>query len=1034
MHSNSFSGRGALLTLSISSRGGSEVLEYFFSLLIPIVIIGYLLHRHTTRHFRQIDERIGRTLGELHILRDQLALLESQIRGLGNAVGHPIIVPEETSEHPTAATEQAQQAVVIPQQEDSAAPLKSAEHVTFMPETMVSQRKPVDKPPAIKQPPTRQTTHPKPRVIDDLIKRFLENWTGILGTIVLVAGIGFVGTYAALRLPAFGRFALVVAASIALFSGHLVLRNKKRWQDMALWLRSSSAAVFLFACAAAGSLPNVGIMWIENKDYALVVLLIGMALNLILSWSVGRQGFASLHVVLALIPMAILPQVSMTLGIATVVSVFGVVLAYRHRWHLHLITTVLAYGAFHIFWIIEQETSLPLPANLAALAVTSATLIFLGGAMVAYRGNCSTRLLKLQKISAHLICWGYLATSLFIHLRGIRSFSGMLLGAALLITALIAFGLSVFAQRRKVAWLHTADALIAQGFALAALASWHWQLEFPLSFHIVVYLETLLFLRLTIMDTGNLTARIGGLIVLGSATMFLGAASTAQSELKTAIEAWQHAGVLFAGALITILSGVYFLRKFSQRFVELTLNLGGIQPLVIIGPLSGLMVIVALNALKTQEMIGATAMAAGASLLYAAHRQPGLGLAYGTWMVLVASNFFVWTLSYQLYAGSTTHQLIQLIPVSVLMILAIWRTPYEQWQDGMRQMAIYLLGIHIGLSVFFLLSPTSTLLPTVVWLMLSLISLEIASHRARLVTALPVLHLGYFYVIVAAISYMLVIMPTLIYLGRLNLRLAIELYGVVVLLYWWLARPIGPLASSSHWQRIQPYFLELTLLLTVSTVLLEVPMIWRPLAWMAFGFLFLAPPITSHCSRIAFYSLAAFITSVLALTANVSIAAVPSPHWYHQPWSIGLVAVIIQLFYLFVAYHRLKLEYVRFQPELSRLDHLSGYLSENLAATICYPFFFGLAIFLAWRFEQAILTFLWASETFAIFVLSIVLRQNHFRLISLAGLAACLFRLLVYDMHATEIFIRGLVFIGVGLLMLAMNAVYNKYGTRMEKR
>ncbi len=78
------------------------------------------------------------------------------------------------------------------------------------------------------------------------------------------------------------------------------------------------------------------------------------------------------------------------------------------------------------------------------------------------------------------------------------------------------------------------------------------------------------------------------------------------------------------------------------------------------------------------------------------------------------------------------------------------------------------------------------------------------------------------------------------------------------------------------------------------------------------------------------------------------------------------------------------------------------------------------------------LTFLWSLEVFAIFILSIVFRQNHFRLIALAGMAACLLRLVVYDMQEADLLIRGLVFVGVGGLMLAMNAVYNKYGTRVS--
>ena len=51
---------------------------------------------------------------------------------------------------------------------------------------------------------------------------------------------------------------------------------------------------------------------------------------------------------------------------------------------------------------------------------------------------------------------------------------------------------------------------------------------------------------------------------------------------------------------------------------------------------------------------------------------------------------------------------------------------------------------------------------------------------------------------------------------------------------------------------------------------------------------------------------------------------------------------------------------------------------------------------------------------------------------SLGALGVCLFRLVVFDMARSDLIMRGFVFIGVGLLMLAMNAVYNKYRARFQ--
>jgi len=67
-----------------------------------------------------------------------------------------------------------------------------------------------------------------------------------------------------------------------------------------------------------------------------------------------------------------------------------------------------------------------------------------------------------------------------------------------------------------------------------------------------------------------------------------------------------------------------------------------------------------------------------------------------------------------------------------------------------------------------------------------------------------------------------------------------------------------------------------------------------------------------------------------------------------------------------------------------------------------------------------------------VFVLSAWLRENQFRYAALVGLAGCLLRLVVIDMAEANLGLRGIVFIGVGLLMLGMNAIYNRYRARFE--
>ncbi|HLP62707.1 MAG TPA: hypothetical protein VK186_27965, partial [Candidatus Deferrimicrobium sp.] len=72
------------------------------------------------------------------------------------------------------------------------------------------------------------------------------------------------------------------------------------------------------------------------------------------------------------------------------------------------------------------------------------------------------------------------------------------------------------------------------------------------------------------------------------------------------------------------------------------------------------------------------------------------------------------------------------------------------------------------------------------------------------------------------------------------------------------------------------------------------------------------------------------------------------------------------------------------------------------------------------------------AETFVIFALSIVFRENHFRYVALAGLAGCLVRLIFVDLVRSGTFTRAMVFLGVGIIMILMNSLYNKYRERFR--
>jgi hypothetical protein len=121
-----------------------------------------------------------------------------------------------------------------------------------------------------------------------------------------------------------------------------------------------------------------------------------------------------------------------------------------------------------------------------------------------------------------------------------------------------------------------------------------------------------------------------------------------------------------------------------------------------------------------------------------------------------------------------------------------------------------------------------------------------------------------------------------------------------------------------------------------------------------------------------------------------------------------------------------------FPVGLKPLAKLAEQVGRKPHLWLLYPFFAGVALFLFWRFDRTLLTVLWSAEAFVLFCLSVWLREGQLRYVALAALGACMLRLLLVDMAQSNLGMRGAVFLGVGLLMLGMNAIYARYKTRFE--
>lgn len=869
-------------------------------------------------------------------------------------------------------------------------------------------------------PPHKREAPPWQRIE----QMFIENWTGILGAVVVVAGMTFLGIYTALQLAPFYRFLMTIAVAGALVGASEFLRRRESWQALAQWVRSAGAAIFLFACAASGGLPGLGLQWIEAPTPALALLLLGLAVNLYLAWTAVTQRFASLHIILGLLPLTIVPQSAMTLGIASAVALFGVMLSFRARWDQHLLSVIVAYLLHHVAWYLRMEEVLR-SQGLRLVGVLCAIAVFLTAALVHYRKDYASQKLEPWPLLVHISNWALLALALLVYPS-----EAAMRGLALALAGMSAYLLARRARPLGIRWLYLSDTLIGQILFVAAIVSLYPFIANIQIVLLVLLLETLLFLRLVVTEDEEFLGRIGWYAVILAGLIFaIGGIHALDAEVAVRN---QTALIMLLGAAAATVAYLYLTRKYMPRLLVVVGY--GVEPAAqaqavgVMGWLVGMVVIVGLLNLIDGAWMEITALLAAGGLLLVSRAMSPPGLMTGTGGVVVAAHLMSWR-TLLLHMPWEAASLAQHVgPLIMLATLTTWIAD----SGVLRQVAIYLLGLNAALAAYLFFDPVSPLIPGVAWLLLSLLALELANRLER-PSAIPTLMVGYLYLAAFIGAYALVIIQTQTYLGPVPARLLIELFGLSVILYWWFLHPRQALEDHPAWLRVHPFFLELGLIALAATNIVEVPDQWRPLTWSLLPLTLLAQPIIRHFDkRLQMYSLIFYWVSVADVAIIMSAFESPSPHWYDRPDVMSAIAIALQILYIIMSHKRLALAGLRYPDGLAVLGTLGQRITARRNLWVYYPFFAGVALFLFWRFDRSVLTLLWAAEAFAVFVLSAVLRENQFRHAALAGLGACLFRLVLIDMAEANLGMRGLVFMGVGLLMLGMNAIYNRYRARFQ--
>lgn len=875
--------------------------------------------------------------------------------------------------------------------------------------------------PQLRQPPPQARPIPSPAAralkhwLPKLGRFWSENWTGILGTAAVVAGVTFVAINLAMRLDALQRFLLISTAAAALAMPSLLIGRRQRWRDLCDWMRSGGGALFLFACTAAGALPQLGLRWIDQPGQALALLSLGLAMNLAVAGISRNQTVAGLHVVLSLIPLTICPQTSLALLLASFVALIGQQLPGRRRWEIQGLTVTWSMLAFHASWFLRNSGALENDPWLRGTATGLGLLVFGAAVLLEHRPLRLQPQLKPLPLAGLLSGWGALMGVLMLYPpEGTTRAGGLALAAG---AALV---LAQHSRRYEACWLQRSDRLVAQGLAMAALLSLQPVLADPPRLAWLLLLECSGFLALAVLEGGDGLIRQVGWWLTGISALALAVTGLDQA-LDHSHRSWywltqlQSAGLLISGSVL--LGAVALLLERRRITVPST-------PLL--GWLAGLLVFIgsALAAPLTWQPSLSLVVMGGLLLLARALGPPSLLSGISGAVLALHGRMALPLLLLQPWAADALlSRLLPLIALAAILIGA----GQGSWR---RALGIHLLGLDLLLGAYLLAEPVSPLMVGVLWLLLAVLSLELAD-RLRPTEARHVLLVGLLHLIAFAGSYLLVISqsPAYLQLGSLSVRgrLLIELFAIAVALYWWCFNGLRSLHGLPLWQRLHPCFLEAWLLGVAVTILMEITTLWRPVAWSVLALALISPPLRRLCTaRVQVYAVVVQWVAVGSLVAILSSLPSPASHWSQQPGQIALLAIALQVGFIAASHHWLNSADLRNPGGLSPLAWIGRRVADRPYRWLYVPEFAAVALYLAIRYDHTLRTLLWALEAFVVYGLGAALRDQPFRHLALAAMGACLLRLVSVDLAEADLGLRGLVFIGVGVLMLGMNTIYTR--------
>lgn len=849
-----------------------------------------------------------------------------------------------------------------------------------------------------------------------------ENWAGFFGVSILVLGITFGTVYLSFFASPFIRFLMLIGIGVGFLCAGLFFRSKPLWQDLSGWLQSASGAIILFACVGTGYFQ--ALHFYQAPIIGLYLLFAGLTYNLALAYLASKETLACLHVVISLLALMIVPKELIVFVAAVVVTLGGIGLSFRYPWNINVLITFLSFTIFHYIWLQSQ-------ASIEAIALWGiiGTCLIGASTLLVHYQKAYQRLDKNKNLFVHISIWALFGAQLVLYNLGFAY-----LYIPLSIATIASFGLAYYAKKRNFQWLFICDTLVAQVLAtLAILSLYRVSFQHELIAWIAL-MEALSFATITYCSRHMLLSKVGaGFVILSflalcsillslypntAQILYIGIATLVPFygvRWYLAKRTTQETGVWSIDNFETLLPCLLDLILFSMMMFLLVIALGVYQYGYV--GLVGIILAMAFNKILMKETIH--------KLIYLVFLLP---LIFYSWVKISVMDSQLQALF--LFA----------LPPVILMLGLLKENTFTFQNKNIEDLWIYLLGLHLCVTLTILLWSTSTYLPGIGFLILGILYFETSRFLYEKLNSSR----SYFLAVAAKNTAIMCLLGycvfyALVYLQSeaslldwLSITQMLTCCAFLLSLYWYFSIPY----SNSRY----PEFTSratVNLLTTSQTITFDIAVILflfllissfsapiHPIGYALLACLLSIQTIRQFLpQRALIYSICLLFATCIQVAIVSSNWASPLSNWYQSTHITGPLSMIIALG---GASCLLQAPLAAQNNKILRLYYLNPVIMGFL------PIFIALALFLLWRFDKAYLTMLWVIEIVAMVMLGYFLRSKYMVHIAFAFLAFCVARLITYDLAQTDLLVRALVFVVVGILMIFIHVLYKKFAGRLS--